>query len=183
MAWNTMRHQKYVSKKPSIVMEEVQEKVYRITTVSEIDEALRTKISEEFKEVANENHDNHGYDYYLDIYALADYFDIDPIAIEQYLRRKFPWLETKLEVLKHTNAGAELTEAIKDTIRDFVALGSDDKDKKERRKEMAKKYNVSIYVIGAITAWKKANHGGLQLEKDLIKTQKINSVSAEVVTE
>ena len=188
LAWDTMRRQKEISEKPNIVMEEVQEKVYRITTVSEIDESMRIKISEEFKEVADENHNNTSYDYYLDIYALADYFDIDPIAVEQYLRRRFPWLEAKLETLKETNTGIELSEEIKNTIRDFVNLGSDEKDKKQRRKDMAKKYNVSIYVIGAITAWKKWSDGGLQLGKDFIEKQEkiedqIAVISEKSVTE
>ena len=36
---------------------------------------------------------------------------------------------------------------------------------KERRKEMAKKYNVSIYIISSISAWKKRIDGPLKLEK------------------
>ncbi len=117
-----MRHQKDVSEKPRTTIDEVKERVYKITTVSAISESLRIQISEEFKEVVDEHHDNPGHDYYLDIYALADYYDTDPITIEQYLIRRFPWLSAKLYLLKNPISEKELTDDIKSIIRDYVAL-------------------------------------------------------------
>lgn len=146
------------------VQESTQTRVYVITTLSEFTEKMREDIIEEFWDAVRDSTSDSMYDYYLDIEALSEYYNIEPSILEQFLRNRYSWLWTKLDELKN---GRVLSEEDKLNIRLYIVSWCDEKDKKTRRKEMAKKYWVSIRVISAITAWKlDENVGGKILKKD-----------------
>lgn len=146
-----------------IVQESTQASVYAITTLSEFTEEMREGILEEFWEVIRGSATDSVYDYYQDIEALSDYYNIETSILEQFLRNRYGWLWIKLDELKKWRI---LTEEDKMNIRIYVASWSDEKDKKVRRKEMAMQYWVSIRIIWPITAWKLNESGGKVLKKD-----------------
>ncbi len=146
-----------------IVQESTQNRVYAITTLSELTEGMRENILEEIRDVIRSSAIDSVYDYYLDIEAISDYYNIDPSILEQFLRNRYQWLWAKLDELKKWRI---LTEEDKMNIRLYVSQWVDEKDKKTRRKEMALKYRVSTYVIWAITAWKIDEGGWVVLKKD-----------------
>lgn len=170
MAHETMRRQKAWGEINTRVQEDTQAKVYAITSIDGLSEALRSKIVEEFRGIVNDSLDENWYDYYQDIEAISEYYDIDPIVIEQFLQNRFQWLWGKLDELKNSKESQELTDEDKKHIREYVMLWVDEKDKKQRRREMRDKYHVSIYVISAVTAWKTQEDGELELKKE-IKTK------------
>lgn len=139
----------------ALITQYTQSEVSTITKESEAEQVLRAKISESFDEMIGKNRNKVGYDYYVHIYLLARDFGTDLATIEAYLTRTFHWLSVKLYLLKHTKQWTNITDDTKDIIRDFIDLGRDENDKDERRKQMAREYGVSVYIIGMITAWKK----------------------------
>lgn len=144
------------------VQKSTQVRVYTITSLSEITEEMREGIFEEFTAVIQDNISDTRYDFYTDIEAISDYNNIDPNILEQFLRNRYNWLSSRLDELKKWRV---IWEEEKMSIRLYVESWVDDKDKKTRRKEMAKKYGVSIYVIWAITAWKLAENWEKMLNK------------------
>ncbi|MDD2916397.1 MAG: hypothetical protein PHH70_00975 [Candidatus Gracilibacteria bacterium] len=165
-----------------IVQESTQTRVYTITTLSQLTEEIRDNIRKEFFDIIQENASNPRYDFYLDIEAISDYYNINPFILEQFLRNSYKWLGEKLNELKK---GIDLNEEDKFKIRIYVAGGENEKNKKVRRKEMAKKYMVSIFVISAITAWKIHDNGEKVLKKDdgQIKDSFIPKVNPETIPE
>lgn len=165
-----------------IVQESTQTRVYTITTLSQLTEEIRDNIRKEFFDIIQENASNPRYDFYLDIEAISDYYNINPFILEQFLRNSYKWLWEKLNELKKW---IDLNEEDKFKIRIYVAGWENEKNKKVRRKEMAKKYMVSIFVISAITAWKIHDNGEKVLKKDdgQIKDSFIPKVNPETIPE
>lgn len=145
-----------------VVQKSTQVRVYTITSLPEITEQMRAGITQEFSAVIKDDATDTRYDFYQDIDAISDYYNIDPKILEQFLRNRYSWLWAKLDELK---SGGVLSDEEKMNIRLYVSDGIDEKDKKKRRKEMACKYQVSTYVIWAITAWKLGGDGWVVLRK------------------
>ena len=145
------------------VQKATQARIYKITTLSELTEEMRDDILEEFWDVIKNNTEDSVYDYYQDIEVLSEYYNIEPSILKQFLKNRYNWLWTKLDELKKWKI---LIEEDKLSIRLYVEAWSDEKDKKVRRKEMAKQYRVSTFVIWAITAWKVDKSGWVILKKD-----------------
>lgn len=57
----------------------------------------------------------------------------------------------------------KLTESDKDFIRSYVAEVEDEEDKKQRRRECAEQYGVSLPTVSAVTAWTKIRANKTQL--------------------
>lgn len=148
-----------------VVQNTTQTRVYVITSLVEITEQMRKDIIEEFSGIIQNNATNSRYDFYQDIEAISDQYNIDPNVLEQFLRNRYGWLWAKLDELKN---GKVLSEEDKLNIRLYVSEWIDEKDKKKRRKEMSQRYGVSTYVIWAITAWKLGEDGWVVLKKDEI---------------
>ncbi len=148
---------------PEIVQSYTQDTVYTITSISGLNDTMRNKIFTEFRDIVSEHAWKTWYDYYEDIGAISEYHDVDPTILEEYLRIRFKWLGVLLDSLKKNENTDKLTHEDKMTIRDYVEAWTDKENKKKRRKEMVKKYGVSIYVIWAITAWKKWENGNITL--------------------
>jgi predicted house-cleaning noncanonical NTP pyrophosphatase (MazG superfamily) len=145
------------------VQESTQNRVYTITTLSELTEEMRENILEEFWDIIRTSANDSVYDYYKDIEAISEYYNIEPSILEQFLKNRYSWLWAKLEELKKWRT---LREEDKINIRLYVEQWVSEEDKKERRKEMAQKYWVSTYVIWAITAWKFTENRWVVLKKD-----------------
>ncbi len=145
------------------VQESTQNRVYTITTLSELTEEMRENILEEFWDIIRSSANDSVYDYYQDIEAISEYYNIEPSILEQFLKNRYSWLWAKLEEFKKWRT---LREEDKINIRLYIEQWVSEKDKKERRKEMAQKYWVSTYVIWAITAWKFTENGWVVLKKD-----------------
>ncbi len=167
---------------PETIQWSTQDKVYTITSMSGLDETLRQSIFTEFRDVINDHTWESGYDYYEDIGAISEYYDIDPIVLEEYLRKRFKWLGVLLDSLKKNGSTDTLTYEDKMTIRDYVESWIDTADKKKRRKEMSLKYTVSIYIIWAITAWKKWEDGNIRLWEKNTWVSEIPIIPDEILT-
>jgi len=179
IAHHTMKKSKKDWLGKEIIMESDinKEKVFSILSISWINEKLREEIYDEFTRICNENHLDKNYDFFLDIEALWYYHNIEPSIVEQYLRNRLPWLWNRLDSLKAWNI--TLSQENKSFIRKYVEEWINTSDKKIRRKEMANKFNVSIYVIWAITSWKN-NWEKLVLSQD-IEDNTIHQASQEIV--
>lgn len=159
----TVQWEEWEQSSIQVVQNTTQTRVYTITSLVEITEQMREDIIEEFSNVIQDNATNSRYDFYQDIEAMSDYYNIDPNILEQFLKNRYNWLWVKLDELKN---GRVLSEEEKMNIRLYVSKWVDEKDKKARRKEMAEKYRVSTYVIWAVTAWKLGEDGWVMLRKD-----------------
>ncbi len=172
MAHETMRRN---SQKPlwdnspiSTRQELTQNRVYKITNIAWLAEEVRVQIVTEFREVMNDHSADLKYDYYLDIEAMADYYDCDPWILEQFLRNAFQYLWEKLEKIKDIRT---LWEEEKLSIRRYVQDWIDEKEKKRRRREMATQHNVSVHTIWALTAWKLWDDGSISLWKHHVELE------------
>lgn len=166
-----MRRQKANGSTSETILNQTQSQTSKYTDMSQLDETMRSALYEELKSMLDEHGDTAGgYDFYLDMSALADYYDIDMPILEQFARNRLPYLGTLLDAIQKKQLGKELPDHEKLLIRRYVPAGDGPTEKKLRRQEMVQKYStlgyqVNGYVIGAITAWKEAVDGSLQLGK------------------
>ena len=164
LEWSLWNSQEWAQDQPTqTIQKSTQARVYTITLLSEITEEMRSGIFQDFTAVIQDNATNTRYDFYIDIEAISDYYNIDPTILEQFLRNRYNWLWGKLDELKKWKA---ISEEEKMSIRLYVEAWIDNTDKKSRRKEMAQRYGVSTYVISAITAWKLTENWEKILGKD-----------------
>ncbi len=143
----------------------IRARVYAITSISELSWEIRVSIISDFSDVIQNSTWNMRYDFYEDMEAISDYYNISPDVVESFVRNTYKWIWIRLDDLKKWKP---LTEEEKMSIRRYVAEWEDEKDKKQRRKEMARKHDVSTHVIWAITAWKLWENGEKILGKDSI---------------
>lgn len=143
----------------------IRARVYAITSISELSGEMRASIIGEFSDVIQNSTWNMRYDFYEDMEAISDYYNISPDVVESFVRNTYKWIWIRLDDLKKWKP---LTEEEKMSIRRYVTEWKDEKDKKQRRKEMARKHDVSTHVIWAITAWKLWENGEKILGKDSI---------------
>lgn len=155
-AWSTIRENKSITK----VEENVKPKIERLIKntsdnqkiIIPVNDNVKKDIIREMNFIIFDVDEIQYIDEHLE--TLAEYYNLSSWTIELIARQNIIWaIKIIDEVRKNAKSQKSLQGDEKEYIRNYVSSGNDEKDKRQRRAEMAKKYSVWIRVIAAITAW------------------------------